>query len=106
VIWSFQAPQGGPVRAGNFRNRVWKPAAQKVGLDGFTFHALRHSSVGFMVAAGAHPLVIQRRIGHASVSTTMDIYGQVLPEVDERVAQGLGALFADQTESSAEHLGS
>jgi integrase len=76
----FQAPQGGPVRAGNFRNRVWRPATKAVGLDGFTFHALRHSAVGFMVAAGAHPLVIQHRIGHASVSTTMDIYGQVLPE--------------------------
>ena len=48
-----------------------------------------------MVAAGAHPLIIQGRIGHASVSTTMDIYGHVLPEVDERVARDLGALFGD-----------
>jgi integrase len=91
----FQAPEGGPLRAGNFRNRVWQPAVKRVGLEGFTFHSLRHSSVGFMVAAGAHPLIIQGRIGHASVSTTMDIYGHVLPEVDERVARDLGALFGD-----------
>jgi integrase len=101
----FQAPQGGPVRAGNFRNRVWRPATQKVGLDGFTFHALPHSSVGFMVAAGAQPLVIQRRIGHASVSTTMDIYGQVLPEVDERVARDLGALFSGQSRGPGDASG-
>jgi integrase len=82
------------MRAANFRTRVWQPAVKDVGLDGFTFHSLRHSSVGFMVAAGSHPLVIQRRVGHASVSTTMDVYGQVLPEVDERVARDLGALFS------------
>jgi integrase len=89
----FQAPEGGPVRAANFRNRVWQPAVEKVGIKGFTFHSLRHSSVGFMVGAGAHPLVIQRRVGHASMSTTMDVYGEVLPELDERVARDLGALF-------------
>jgi integrase len=101
----FEAPEGGPVRIGNFRNRVWAPAVQKVGLNGFTFHSLRHSAVGFMVATGAHPLVIQRRVGHASVSTTMDVYGQVLPEVDERVAKGLGALFRDRSEESGEIWG-
>jgi integrase len=105
----FQAPEGGPMRAANFRTRVWQPAVRDVGLDGFTFHSLRHSSVGFMVAAGAHPLVIQRRVGHASVSTTMDVYGQVLPEVDERVARDLGALFGQTVGSSdtgPENLGS
>jgi hypothetical protein len=46
-----------------------------------------------MVALGAHPLVIQRRVGHASVSATMDVYGAILPEVDATVATGLGRLL-------------
>jgi integrase len=89
----FTAPAGGPLRVAAFRQRVWRPAVRRAGLDGFTFHGLRHSSVGFMVALGAHPLVIQRRVGHASVSTTMDVYGAILPEVDATVATGLGRLL-------------
>jgi hypothetical protein len=42
-----------------------------------------------MVALGADPLVFQRRTGHYSVRTGMDIYGHILTEVDERVAAGL-----------------
>ncbi len=36
------------------------------------------------------------------MSTTMDIYGEVLPEVDEGVAKDLGALFTDSPLGSAE----
>jgi len=88
----FQAPEGGPVRAGNFRNRVWYPAVKSVGLGGFTFDSLRHSSVGFLVAAEANPLIIQRRVGNASINTTFDVYGPDLPEMDEGVAQVMGTL--------------
>lgn len=36
----LQAPNGGPVRATNFRLRVYNPALTKAGLDGLTFHRL------------------------------------------------------------------
>jgi integrase len=98
----FQAPGGGPLRAGNFRNRVWYPAVKKAGLDGLTFHSLRHTSVGFMVAARAHPLIIQRRVGHASINTTFDIYGPDLPEMDEGVAEVLGTLIFGADSAAAE----
>ena len=42
-----------------------------------------------MIALGTHPRVIQRRAGHATIRTTFDIYGSVLPELDEAVATGL-----------------
>jgi integrase len=96
----FAAANGGPLRASTFRQRVWQPAVQRAGLQGFTFHGLRHSAVGFMIALGAHPRVIQRRAGHASIRTTFDVYGAVLPEVDEAVAAGLGDLISGPGESS------
>ena len=73
-----QAPNGGPVRATNFRLRVYNPAIAKAGLKGLTFHRLRHSA-GHMMREGGVPLeVIQRRLGHASIRTTADIYGRPL----------------------------
>jgi hypothetical protein len=32
-----------------------------------------------------HPASISRRLGHKSIRVTMDVYGHLLPDVDERV---------------------
>lgn len=90
----FTAPEGGPLRPGNFRNRVWAPAVQAAGLEGLTFHHLRHSAVGFLIDANAHPAVMQRRIGHGSIRTTLDVYGHVLPSTDQAATQHLEQLFS------------
>lgn len=90
----FQRTDGGPLRAANFRRRVWAPAVAAADLGGLTFHGLRHTAVGFMIALGYQPVVIQKRMGHASIRTTMDVYGHLLPSADEAVADGLGTLFA------------
>jgi integrase len=85
----FVAPEGGPLRRSTFRTRVFTPAVRRAGLDGLTFHALRHSAVGLMVEAGAHPEAIKARLGHASIRTTSDVYGHVLPGVDAGVSAAL-----------------
>ncbi len=89
----LQAPNGGPVRATNFRLRVYNPAIAKAGLEGLTFHRLRHSA-GHMMREGGVPLeVIQRRLGHASIRTTADIYGSLPENVDRGVADQLDEQF-------------
>lgn len=90
----FVAPDGGPLRSTNFRNRVWYPAIKAAGLDGFTFHGLRHSAVGLLIAAGAPDYVMQVRMGHSSSRVTRDVYGHVLPATDGAVTLAVGALFA------------
>jgi integrase len=72
---------------------VFNPAVRRAGLDGLTFHALRHSAVGLMVEAGAHPEAIKARLGHASIRTTSDVYGHVLPGVDASVSAALEERF-------------
>ena len=89
----FCAPDGGRLYANNWHRRVWQPAVAASGVT-VTFHGLRHTSVGLMVATGAHPKVIQQRLGHSSWSTTMDIYGHVLAAVDDGVTAKLEALYA------------
>ncbi|MFF4726441.1 tyrosine-type recombinase/integrase [Streptomyces mirabilis] len=48
-----------------------------------TFHDLRHSHVAALIAKGHSPAYIQRRLGHESITTTMDTYGHLLPETDD-----------------------
>jgi integrase len=88
----FAAPQGGPVRAGLWRRRVWAPAVQNAGLSPLRPHDLRHSAVALWIAAGATPTEIAARAGHASVVTVLDRYGHLLPGSEERVNAALDEL--------------
>jgi len=89
----FVAPDGGPLHAGNFRNRVWAPAVRQAGLEGLTFHGLRHSAAGLLISLGAPDHLLQQRLGHSSSRVSRDIYGHVLPAVDESVVADIDEAF-------------
>ena len=46
-----------------------------------------------MVAAGVHPKAVQARMGHASISVTLDRYGHLFPQIDAEVADALDRLW-------------
>lgn len=54
------------------------------------FHDLRHTSVALAIAGGAHPKAIQTRMGHSSITVTLDGYGHLFPELDEAIARSFG----------------
>jgi integrase len=85
----FSSPRGGPVRRSNFRNRVWQPAVEKAGLAPLPFHDLRHTAVALAIEAGAHAKAIQARLGHSSVSMTLDRYGHLMEGLDTDLAERL-----------------
>ena len=96
----FQAPSGGPIRRTNFRRRVWLPAVESVGRVGFRFHDLRHSHAAILISQGEHPKVIQARLGHASISTTLNTYGHLFDGLDQAAADRLDAIWADGAQTS------
>jgi len=63
------------------------------GLPRIRFHDLRHSHAAALIAAGdVSLLAITRRMGHASISITQDLYGHLLPEADSQAAASAAAL--------------
>ena len=48
----FTASKGGPLFRSTFVRHVWHPVVTQAGLEGLTFHGLRHSFVAILVAAG------------------------------------------------------
>ena len=73
-------PEGGPIRRTNFRRRFWAPAVDAAGISPApTFHHLRHTAAALAIAQGAHPKAIQARLGHASITTTLNLYGTCSP---------------------------
>jgi integrase len=59
-----------------------------------TFHDLRHSHAALLVAQGEHPKVMQERLGHASIKTTLDTYGHLFEGLDEAATDRLDATYA------------
>ena len=91
----FKSPEGGPLRRTHWRRRVWKPAvASSIG-EPCRFHTLRHSHAAMLIAEGQHPKVIQERLGHQSIRTTLDVYGHLFTGLDEAAADALDAAYAD-----------
>jgi integrase len=94
----FQAPDGGPLRYRNWHGRVWAPAVRQAGLEGLTFHALRHLSTTAMVASGVDPRTAQHRIGHATSRLVMELYAHATTEADRAAADRLGDLLFEHEE--------
>ena len=61
----------------------FKKIVRKLGLDDVRFHDLRHTHATVMLLQGVHPKVVQERLGHSKMSTTMDIYSHVVPSMQK-----------------------
>lgn len=54
------------------------------------FHDLRHTHATILLKAGIHPKIVQERLGHSSISVTLDTYSHVLPNLQAAVLQNVG----------------
>jgi integrase len=98
VGFVFVNTAGNPPHASGFNAFTWARAKRRAGIEGVRWHDLRHTAVALAIEQGAHAKAIQERMGHASVSVTLDRYGHLLPSLGERIADGLDSAFrsADQ----------
>lgn len=60
--------------------------------DATRFHDLRHTCAALCIALGAHPKAIQERLGHSSITVTLDRYGHLFPKLDEALTDRLDAM--------------
>jgi integrase len=92
--WLFLNRAGGPVRTHGFNPRVWYPALQRAQLEKRPrVHDLRHTCASWLIAAGVPLPVIQRRLGHESIETTVDVYGHLDRSSDQAAAEALGKML-------------
>jgi integrase len=63
------------------------------GLPEIRFHDLRHTHASLLIAAGVHPKAIQARLGHSSITMTMDRYGHLMPSAFEGVGERVDDLL-------------
>jgi integrase len=89
----FRSPMGEPLRRTGWTRRFWQPAVAKVLGGTLRYHDLRHTHASLLIAEGTHPKVIQERLGHTSIRTTLDLYGHLFSGLDQTAADGLDRLM-------------
>jgi integrase len=100
----FTMPGGGVMRMTNWRRSVFLSARRRAGLsDRFRVHDLRHTAASLMIQAGYPPKMLQEIMGHASITTTLDLYGHLYPGEMDRYADRLNeaAGMADPADDAA-----
>ena len=86
----FTMPGGSVMRLSNWRQATFIPARSRAGLsDRFRIHDLRHTAASLMIQAGYPPKMLQEIMGHASITTTLDLYGHLYPGEMDRYADRL-----------------
>lgn len=104
---AFPGPQGkGHLWMGRFRSTVWGPAITKamdkelcaeLGLAHLErrprIHDLRHSHASWLIARGMPLPYIQARLGHEKITTTVDVYGHLVPDAHAQMADAIGRAF-------------
>ena len=77
-----------PIRHQTFYREHWrKKCIANIAEPKPRIHDLRHSSVAILIAGGVSLPVIQARLGHEKITTTIDTYGHLMPDLHLAAAQ-------------------
>jgi len=82
-------------------SHAWVKLVKHTGLEGIRFHDARHSHASLMLKQGIHPKVVQERLGHATISTTLDLYSHVAPGLQQKAAEGFDKMVLPKREKEA-----
>jgi integrase len=72
---------------------MFKRLVETAGVRQIKFHGLRHICATLLLQAGVPVHVVQKRLGHKRVETTMNVYAHVLPSVQQDAAEKLAILL-------------
>ncbi|HYP28661.1 MAG TPA: tyrosine-type recombinase/integrase [Blastocatellia bacterium] len=86
----FNSDNGGPLLPQNLFRRHFKPILKEAGLDqSIRMYDLRHSCATLLLASNENPKVVSERLGHASITLTLDTYSHVLPSMQRAATDKL-----------------
>ena len=88
----FTQEDGGPMHPDSVTDWLNKFSIRH-GLPHINAHAFRHTMASMLYFNGVDSVSISKRLGHAQVSTTANIYAHVMEQADQRNADILSDIF-------------
>jgi integrase len=84
----------------NSVTHAWIKLVRRCGLNGIKLHSARHSHASLLMKQGVHPKIVQERLGHASISITLDLYSHVVPGLQEAAAMKFDEIIIGSPKSA------
>jgi len=88
----FSRADGSPLNPNTVTHTFAKVSA-RAGMPQLRLHDLCHIHATVLLKAGLHPRVVQERLGHSSIATTLDIYSHTVPGLQKAAAERLDTLL-------------
>ncbi len=57
------------------------------------FHDLRHGAASLLLAQGVHPRIVMEKLGHTTITLTMNTYSHVIPDLQREAATKMEAVL-------------
>ena len=100
-----KTPRGTLLRRDYYNRQIWKPAIAVAGLaEDTTFHDLRHTFASTALAEGVPISEVSRWLGHKSITTTVDLYGHLVPEAEDLGRGVIDAALGSESSGTAAEL--
>jgi integrase len=77
-------------------SKAFKRRVNSAHLPALSIHGLRHTSASLALQVGVHPKVVSERIGHSTVSLTLDTYSHAIPALQESAAELVAQLVVGE----------
>jgi integrase len=90
---------GGYLRLTNFRRDSFLPILERAGLPRIRLYDLRHTCATLLLLAGVAAKVVSERLGHSSITLTLDTYSHVLPTMQRKAADLMGQILGKNPEN-------
>lgn len=91
----FPNPIGGP-RVASISYYALRKLLVRANLPRIRFHNLRHTCAALLLRAKVNPKVVSELLGHSSVAITLDIYSDVLPDMQEDATAAMMLILGDE----------
>lgn len=73
----------------DYVTKKFKREIRKMNLEDVRFHDLRHTHATWLLKLGINPKIVQERLGHYDISTTLDVYSHVTPSMQKNAVKML-----------------
>lgn len=83
---------GSPLRPSTI-SYVWTKLAKTLGIIASRLHDARHTHDSLILKQDTHPKVVQERLGHSTISMTLDIYCYIVPGLQKAAAEKFDEVF-------------
>ncbi|HET6480084.1 MAG TPA: site-specific integrase [Actinoplanes sp.] len=73
----------------------WRKTRRAAGLEEFDFHDLRHFYASGLIAKGCDVVTVQKALGHAKATTTLNTYAHLWPTAEDRTRKAADSLMSE-----------